>query len=229
MATYAYAKIYVFDKDKNVLRKMVDIDVNYMKNCKAGHWIEALENGIDFDFPQDKFDSPYSTTLGYISTDALKKKEFKNHVSSESENFVIVDETFDLKPHEENFQFRKELKDRDDKTGYKLLKKKNIGFDETWVTLDLLENIVIDYDKKLEEAYGEYFHLKKIASSLNYYRLNDEQKNDLNNDILYKQDEIEMLKQVIKACEKMKGAMAAVYEEYKEEYSDILVAWLYLW
>lgn len=231
MSTYAYAKVFVYDKDKKVVSPSIDIDVNYMKSLLFGSdWPDELEG---YDPADDNINIPDIKVdfVGYMKRSLLKDDDVKKHFKDEdvSSDSVCVDETFDTYHYRETKDIISELSDTEILANdYIRLYRRNCNYSIVWVTIPILA----DYADKLQQAIVKKFEdlskKKSIKDSVEYYKLNDEQKEDVSSDISYAEEDIEEDFNKIAALRQMVGMLEGMKEQFGKSWEDKVVAALYL-
>lgn len=228
MSTYAYAKIFVYDKKGTILSPNIDINVNYIKNVLMGYdWPEELG---DFN-PSIKLPEITIDVVGLVKKGLLEDENFKKHIVEENEDSVLVDEVCEIIYYKEEGQILdiniKEDSFKPDKN-FKILKRKNSNYNIVWVTEGILSTYVDKIKNNISKCYENLYNKKVIKSSVEYYKLNDEQKESLNDDIGYAEDDIEEQFDHIESLRQLIGALDSMKELYSKNYEDDVVAALYL-
>lgn len=221
MSAYAYAKIFVYNKEGKVVSPNIDVTVNYMKSLLFGYdWPEELEGfNPSFKKPDINVD-----IVGLVKKELLEDGDFKKHIIEEDDRSVLVDEMCEI------MHYKKEDKifDVSPDKNFKILKRKNSNYNIVWVTEGILSNYVDKIKNNIGKCYENLYNKKAIKSSIEYYKLNDEQKESLNADIGYAEDDIEEQFDHIESLRQLIGLIDGMKEQYEDSWEDEVVAALYL-
>lgn len=233
MSTYAYAKLYLFHEDKNgptSIVKKTDINVNYMKNLLFGSdWVDELE-GYEANIPS-QFDIELDyEAIGYIDPKMIKqmKEETKDsYIINEDDCRLFVNELVDIYVLSDKYNFKQKVDDTEALV-WKKVYRKNINYSKIWITEGILSNAAEKYSNELHDKYKTLFEKEQLTKSLEYYKLSDNQKSNILEDISYLKDDIEECKTKIQSCYQMIGLMDGFKENNKEDFTDRLECCLYL-
>lgn len=234
MSTYAYAKLYLFHEDKNGLTSLVrtDINVNYMKNLLFGSdWVDELE-GYEANIPSNfEFDSEIDyEAIGYMDPKMIHKmkEETKDsYIINEDGCRLFVNGFVDMYTMSNKYNFKQEV-DNSEALVWKKVYRKNGNYSQIWVTEGILSNAADKYLNELHDNYKKLFEKELFTGSLEYYKLSEDQKSALDEDINYLKDDIEGCKTKIQSCYQMIGLMDGFKEDNRKDFSDRLECCLYL-
>lgn len=233
MSTYAYTKLYLFHEDKDgteSIIKKIDINVNYMKNLLFGSdWVDELE-GYEANIPS-QFDIELDyEAIGYIDPKMIKqmKEDTKDsYIINEDDCRLFVNGFADMYVMSDKYNFKQEV-DNSEALVWKKVYRKNGNYSQIWITEEILSNAAEKYSNELYDKYKTLFEKEQLTKSLEYYKLSDDQKSNILEDISYLKDDIEEYKTKIQSCYQMIGLMDGFKEDNKEDFTDRLECCLYL-
>lgn len=221
MSTYAYVKLFVYGKDKSI-RKSIDVNVNYMKSVLFGSdWPDELEGyspEIDVDAAIDK--------IGYIKKSLLEEDEYvKKHLIKDN----VFDEMFDTHKYVDNGGIKNKLDDTDILANeWVEIKRKNCNYNIIWITEGILSSYVDKIKQQISTMFNSFNRKESIENSIEYYKLNDDQKQELNDDIFLVKDNIDEAFDKLQACYQLIGLMDGFKEANEKSWEDEVVAALLL-
>lgn len=226
MSTYAYTKVFVFDNKNNIISSSKDIDVNYMKNCLLGSdWPDEFD-GYNPDLPVDiTIDD-----IGYIKKDLLKDENVAHYIISEQDKEpVIINDWFDISTYKSEGKIVSNVSDTDILSGdWVKLKRKNSNYNIIWVTPGILATYADKLVEKLHNFYENLFKKNLLKDSLDYYKLEDDAKESLNDDISYIEEDIELRNNELQAVYQLNGLLDGYKELNHKSWEDNVAAVLFL-
>lgn len=230
MSTYAYAKLYLFHEDKDGQTSLVnenDIDVNYMKNLLLGSsWPDELE-GYDADISAELGVKIGYDMIGYLDPKMAAQMKDDGYLTDENEHSLFVNELTDIHTLSEKYSFKQKA-DSPEVQKWKKVYRKTGSYSQVWVTEGMLSDAAEKYAGDLAEKYKSFFEKEQLTKSLEYYKLTEDQKEALNEDICCLKDSIEECKISIQSCYQMIGAIDGFKEANEKDYSDRVECCLYL-
>lgn len=225
MSTYAYAKLFVANKKNDIINQSKDINVNYMKELLFGSdWPDEFEG----------FDPELSTDvtvddIGYIKADAIDGEVMKHIIGPQGKEPVIVDEMFDTRQSREDGKVVSKVDDTELLAGkWKKLQRKNGNYSIIWITIEMLHDYEEKSKVKIAKSYQELAVKNTIKNSVDYYKLDDDAKDSLNQDISSVEDDIEYEFDRMKAVNQMIGLMDGYKEANEKDWEDKVYAALFL-
>lgn len=100
-----------------------------------------------------------------------------------------------------------------------IIKEKEINkTDSIWFSLENLDYYLRQLKNEIEIESNHYYTLTSLLNSINYYKLNEEQRDSLHEDINYHKDRYDELLGKYNAASKLIGAME--YELERGDYDD---------
>lgn len=226
MSTYAYAKLIVADKKQENIRKVKDVNVNYMKNTLFGpEWPDDF-----FGFEPDLNVDAQQNFLGYVKQNYLDDENFKKHIfdKNEKEKALLVDEMFDTRPGVKAGKI--ELCDDPHEVNeyWYTLYRKNSNYNIVWLTEGILSSYIEKQKVKLVQNYEKLAKKKAIQDSVEYYNLSEDARNALSSDIEYLEEDIDDIFSNIESARQLIGLMSGFREIYEEDWEDQVYCALYL-
>lgn len=227
MSTYAYAKLFVTDENNKVIKQSKDICVNYMKELLLGSdWPDDFE-GFD---PKVNIDITIDD-IGYIKSSLIKDPNVAKHIIGESKKEpVVVDDMFDTSLYrKDGIIVSNVLDDTSLLAGeWKRLQRKNSNYSIVWLTIGILSSYEEKLQAKLEKSYEELAKKRAIKDSVDYYKLDDDAKESLNEDISGVNDSIEYELSQMKSVNQLIGLMDGYKDANEKNWSDNVYAALFL-
>lgn len=224
MSTYAYVKLFVADKKNNIISQSKDINVNYMKELLFGSdWPDELE-GFNPELPVDIT----VDDIGYIKVDAIDGEVMKHVIGAQGKEPVIVDEMFDTRQLREEGKVVSEYNSKLFAGKWKKLQRKNENYSIVWVTIEILHSYEEKAKGKIAKSYQELAAKNAIKNSVDYYKLDDDAKDSLNQDINSIEDDIEYEFDRMKAVNQLIGLMDGYKEANEKDWEDNVYAALFL-
>lgn len=223
MSTYAYAKLFVASKKNDIISQSKDINVNYMKELLFGSdWPDELE-GFDPDLPTDVT----VDDIGYIKADAIDGEVMKHVIGEQGKDPVVVDEMFDTRQLWKNGKVATKVDDTEIGE-WKRLQRKNGNYSIVWVTIEILHSYEEKSKAKIAKSYQELAAKNAIKNSVAYYKLDDDAKDSLVQDINSIEDDIEYEFDRMKAVNQLIGLMDGYKEANEKDWEDNVYAALFL-
>lgn len=227
MSTYAYAKLYLFDKDKN-LGKRDSFCANYMKNLLIGSdWVDELE-GWGYKQPENILNpDPSFDFLGYARKSCLEKID-------EPDRKFVINETDDKIYVSEIFGIEKYCKTDDlvlavtDSSNYKMLYRKNGSYNGIWLNINILSDLCEKKEAEVKQKIENLFKKKLMKDSIEYYKLTEDAKECINTDISYEEEDVDEIFGQIASLRQLIGAADFFKEAYSKSWEDEVVIYLYL-
>lgn len=225
MSTYAYAKLFVANKKNDIISQSKDINVNYMKELLFGSdWPDELE-GFNPELPIDVT----VDDIGYIKEDAIDGNVKQHIIGVQGKDPVIVDEMFDTRELYKDGKIIGRLNDTEVLAGkWKRLQRKNGNYSIVWVTIEILHSYEEKAKGKIAKSYQELAAKNAIKNSVDYYKLDDDAKDSLNQDINSIEDDIEYEFDRMKAVNQLIGLMDGYKEANEKDWEDNVYAALFL-
>lgn len=228
MSTYAYAKLFVVDKKNDIISQSKDINVNYMKELLFGSdWPDELE-GFDPELPT----SITIDDIGYVPAKLVESDEFKKHIIETADRgtghfkSVTVDSFFSMYDYKDKILC--EAPSYSDADNWLKLQRKNENYSIIWVTIAMLHNYEEKSKAKIAKSYQELAIKNSIKNSVDYYKLDDDAKDSLNQDISSIEDDIEYELDRMKAVNQLIGLMDGYKEANEKDWEDDVYAALFL-
>lgn len=235
MATYAYLKLYCFNKNKTIARAIDTICVNYAKNImELNEWPEDF--GYDDDFTNAKSDvkgkyvcngkvlQPDEELIGYLnpSQDCLDNQIEK------TDEYYKVNCLFDSYNLKNAGVIKDSVSDTDVLAGWKPIIQKKDYYNGICIDEDELEKLYERTKAKCDEKRKEFYKLSSYKDNIEWYKLNEKQKSHIEEDIRSAEEFIEEYEYSMIASQKLIGAISLFKEEWAKEYDDNIIAYLFL-
>lgn len=238
MSMCAYVKLYQFNSDKKILRAYENINVNYMKVCMdLESWDDDLSD-FEFNFPSKEFDAPEIETIGYASPELFEEMKKKLETQTDKtygkitdigEDYIRVDDNYSLYNEEENrFINLTDAKKRNIPDEWKKIKRETYLGNKKWVNITTLSEAFDKKEKELEESLERLKKLNSFKESIEYYKLNDDARENLFNDVISEEENRDTLKLKMHALAKLEGLLDGFHEKNEEDFNEITVGLLYL-
>lgn len=238
MSMCAYVKLYQFNSDKKILRAYENINVNYMKVCMdLESWDDDLSD-FEFNFPSKEFDEPEIETIGYASPELFEEMKKKLETQTDTtygkitdigENYIRVDDNYSLYNEDESrFMNLTDAKKRNIPKEWKKVKRETYLSDKKWININTLSDAFDKKEKELEESLERLKKLSSLKESIEYYKLNDDARENLFNDVISEEENRDTLKLKMHAFAKLEGLLDGFNEKNEEDFNEITVGLLYL-
>lgn len=224
MSTNVYVKFYV--NDKNV-GKAVCIDK--LKSMLSGwYWGDELVPIFNLNIA-DAGDYWYEDFLAYVLLKDLPR-ELKDRVVNKNEKLILkLEEGEEIANYLSVQVSTEEIKSPDFHTKYvQVFGWKKETYKGSWFDENSFYNARIENEVKLKEFKEKHQKLLSIKNSVEFYKLEEEQKNCLVEDIEFQQDIIEEYEMKVYICQFMIDALEMMADMYGETYSDKCICFIYL-
>jgi len=95
-----------------------------------------------------------------------------------------------------------------------------------WYSSDSFYKAKLSFENLLAEEQKELYNLTKLKNSIEYYKLNEEQRNDLQQDLLYKKDTVKELENKIYICQYMVDLFDNVLQLFGGDWEDYIIGFI---
>lgn len=231
MSSYAYAKLYIFDKDGKV-KVSKEKCVSYLKTLfEMSEWPDTMI--FDYTLPNNEL-PPNVTELGFVNYKAVfENPEYPNTkekiiLGSLDKGFVRVGDWFDYGYYKQQKLIKNQISDTErlDSNWIKIEVQSSHTGD--WTDIDALTEYSNVLKSEYEENFIKYIKLKTIKESVDYYKLNDDQKDSLNDDLSSQKDYIDYIMDKLDSVNKFIGAISWFYEDNHTDWTDTIKAYIYI-
>lgn len=231
MSTYAYAKLYLFDKDGKVKSKKEHC-VNYLKTIfEMNEWPEEIT--FDFSLPDSEL-PPNVSELGFVDYKGVfEDSEHPNAkdriiLGGPDKGFIRVGGWFESYWYKEHGLIKDHLTDTERLDPNWMKIEAESSYHGEWTDRSSL----FDYKEKLAREYKEHFmkysKLQAMKESIDYFRLEDDAKDSLNDELSSEDSYCGYILDKIDTVSRFIGAIDWFYEETHEDYTDYVKAYIYV-
>lgn len=231
MSTYAYAKLYLFGKDGNV-KASKEHCANYLKQLfELNDWPEEIV--FDYNLP-DKELPPNVSMIGYVNYKGVFEDPEHPNVKEKillggpDKGFVRVGGWFETGWYQEQGLIKDHISDTERLDPNWIKIEQQSSYTGEWTDIESLSN----YKEKLAREHQEYCDkcnkLKAMKDSIEYFKLTDEQKESLGDELGSSEEFRDYLLDKIDAISRFIGAIDWFYEDTHEDYTDTVKAYIYI-
>ena len=183
-------------------------DVNNPLVKNAGeYWYEDFYGYVDFEKLPERYKSRIEIKQDRKFLHVEKDEKFDEGLFFTPTFEQLQDEDFHIKNVEVYHQIRGE----------------NQG---SWYDVNCFFSARLNYEQKLKEVKDKLFKIKNLKDTIEYYRLSEEQKESLTDDIEFQQETADGLEDKIYMCQFMIDTLSMLSDNYGN-YEDECVVFVY--
>lgn len=215
MSSNLYSDIYVLNNG-NIIGKE-NLVTNYMKSVlHLGDVDEHLKEILPVE------DTSFEV-IGYISPNHLDQID-DSMVVTKNKNYILVKSYFDSYKLRQNKVIFSDKKDGD------LEARREVYYSSSvWTNVSNLSDYIEYKRSEVVEKYSKLSKLNEIKDSVEFYKLNEKAKDDLNDDINYLEDYISDINNEIDSCNRLIGSVDSVYDRLNNDYNNTIAIRMYLY
>lgn len=215
-------EVKFFSKEKGYLTLRCIDELKYR--------LDGLDSvGNVFNFSTKELEEEY---VGYVQKTIVSMDDIDASINPEKGLFLKKDPELYSKYRKlkEDLPLKDIIEKKEDieKKYYSIFGWKEVDYNGKWYTQDVFEKAKDTEELKLEKAYENLYKLLSIKKSVDFYKLDEEQRLNLLDDIENLKEEIEDIKYKSYAYNYMYLLMEDyIRQEFNIDYNDKIIAYIY--